>query len=79
MPVLVIKDDIEQLSDDQLITIEVTCDLLAISRTSHWRHVKKGRLPQPVTIGQNSKRHRLGNIRAVARGEYIPDVEVTHD
>ena len=76
MPLLVIKEDLDQLPDDQLITIEEFCNFLSISRTSHWRHVKNGRLPTPIRIGQNSMRHRLGDARAISRGKYTSRVKV---
>ncbi len=44
------------------ITIKATCARYGFSRTTHWRWVKSGRLPEPVEIGPGCKRHNVATL-----------------
>lgn len=45
------------------ITIRETCEQrYGISRTTHWRWVKIGRLPEPIEIGPGCKRHNVATL-----------------
>ena len=49
---------------DKLMTVEGVSDMLSMSRSSIWRKVKSGDLPQPVKIG-GCTRWRLSDLLAV--------------
>lgn len=62
-------DELGALPDDAMITIEEFISILKCSRTTHWRLVEKGILPEPVQLGARFKRYSMGTTRAAMRGE----------
>jgi predicted DNA-binding transcriptional regulator AlpA len=52
------------MSQPSLITVKDVAAMLSISRTSVWRYVNKGRLPEPIRI-EGAVRWRRADIEAL--------------
>ena len=53
----------DQLPDSAFVRITVLIALLTCSRTTIWRWVRDGRLPQPLHLGSNISVWSVGEIR----------------
>jgi predicted DNA-binding transcriptional regulator AlpA len=60
---------LSSLPADALISAKELSFLAGRSRTSIWRDVKQNRLPRPISIGLQSKRWRVADVRAYLKGE----------
>ena len=56
------------MSTPILLTAGEVAKMLSIGKSSVWRHVKNGDLPEPVRIG-GATRWRLRDIKALIEGE----------
>lgn len=54
----------DALPDSALISDRTVAVLLESSRATVWRWSREGRIPQPVKLGPNSSRWRVGPLRA---------------
>jgi len=54
----------DELPDSALVPDLTVAELFSCHRTQVWRMTREGRLPQPIKIGLNSTRWRVGEIRA---------------
>jgi predicted DNA-binding transcriptional regulator AlpA len=54
----------DALPDSALVDIKVLSAISGRSVASTWRDLRAGRIPQPLRIGLNSTRWRVGDIRA---------------
>jgi predicted DNA-binding transcriptional regulator AlpA len=54
----------DELPDSALVPDLIVAELFSCHRTQVWRMAREGRLPQPIKIGLNSTRWRVGGIRA---------------
>jgi predicted DNA-binding transcriptional regulator AlpA len=50
--------------DDGFVKTSTLEALFACSRTTVWRHIKNGVIPQPVHVGTKSRLWSVGQIRA---------------
>lgn len=53
----------DQYPDSAYVEYEVFMLLTNLSRTSTWRGVKKGTLPQPIKFGERKLAFNVGEIR----------------
>lgn len=51
--------------------------LFACSRTSIWRHMKTGVIPQPVHVGTKSRLWSVGQIRVALAALANPEISLT--
>lgn len=58
----------DQMPASALVSVNDLVALSGRSRTSLWRDVQQGRLPQPVKIGPNSARWSVNDARAFLAG-----------
>lgn len=56
------------LPTDALVSAKELSLLASRSRASLWRDVREGRLPQPVSIGTQTRRWRIEDVRAYLKG-----------
>jgi predicted DNA-binding transcriptional regulator AlpA len=56
------------LPDTALVDLHTITALAKRSRSSIWRDVKVGRLPQPIAIGPQARRWRVEDVRAYLKG-----------
>jgi predicted DNA-binding transcriptional regulator AlpA len=61
--------ELETLPDSALIVEPETENLLQVSSTTRWRLIKKGILPEPISLGPRVLRRPIGQVRALMRGE----------
>lgn len=60
--------DLTAMPDSALLSGKTICNLADRSRTSLWRDVKAGYLPEPIRIGANTARWRADDVRAYLSG-----------
>lgn len=53
---------------DALVSAKEICFLAGRSRASLWRDVQAGRLPRPISIGPQTRRWRVADVRAYLKG-----------
>ncbi|MDY6422042.1 MAG: helix-turn-helix domain-containing protein [Synergistales bacterium] len=53
-----------QSETDKFLTVQQVCDLLQISDSTFYEHLRSGLLPPGISVGPRSKRWRMSDIRA---------------
>lgn len=68
---MAIPQRLESLSSmpaEALVSAKELSILSGRSRASIWRDVQRGRLPQPIAIGPQTRRWRVADVRAYLNG-----------
>lgn len=60
----------DELPDSALLSTTEVIYLSGRSRTSVWRDVIRGSLAEPVRIGPQTVRWRVGDVRQFLKGDY---------